>query len=126
MITDLICNVDTTATTNLPAEVEFTNNNANVDLNGIVGIGIDNTILYNALDSVDDGLGGTIVSDALYNPRTAPATDSPSYTDLCLHQIYNNWLIYRSMGVCMKDGVYKSVTTSPEMCSDEYNCYINN
>ena len=104
-ITSLICNTSTTTVANIPSDLEFTNNNGAVNMNGIVGIGIDNTILYNALDEADG-----IVFDALYNPRTAPTIDSPNYTDLCLHQVYNNWLIYRSMGVCMKDGTYKSVT----------------
>ena len=121
-ITALICDETTTNTANIPADSSFTNVEDSVTLDGIVGLSIDNTLLHNALMTNGDG---TVV-DALYNPETAPATDSPVYTDLCLHQIYNEWLVYRSMGVCMKDSTYTSVTTSPEMCVEEDDCADKN
>ena len=117
-ITALVCNLDTTTSAEIPTEYEFTNLYPANNLDGIVGIGIDNGVLDTSL--IDDN--GTI-KDSLYNVRSGATSDSSYTTDLCMHTVYNNWVIYRSFAVCMKTSDYTSVTKSPEMCSDEVSCY---
>lgn len=107
LMTALLCDEAAQNSSNIAAASSFTNNGDSID--GVVGLAYDNTLLINPTKTV-----GGVVIDAVY--------DNAGDFDGCLHTIYNDFLGYRTAGVCLKAGDQTSTSASPEMCEEIREC----
>ena len=128
LLTDIVCGIDTTSPGNIPEDrgyetsVRFTDSEA---LDGVVGVMLDNSFIYRAVDTVttDSGVEANGY-DGYARDDDYPARTPQDITDLCGHQIVGeNILAYRGLAACMKEGSeFRSTTTAPQMCKEDDTC----